>query len=42
MQSLEHALRANVEFARAIAAGEVIIDHGDAAPFVSLAGQLAA
>jgi hypothetical protein len=41
-QSLEDALRRNVELARAVAAGEVIIDHGDAAPLVSLARQLAA
>ena len=41
-RSLEEALRRNVELARAVAAGEVVVDHGDAASLVSLARQLAA
>jgi hypothetical protein len=40
--SLENALRRNPDLARAVAAGEVVVDQGDAAPLVELARQLAA
>jgi hypothetical protein len=40
-QSLEQALRRNVDLARAVAKGEVVVDNGDAEPLVELARQIA-
>jgi len=41
-ESLEHALSRDIELARAVAAGEVLIDRGGAAPLVLHARQLIA
>jgi hypothetical protein len=40
-QSLEEALKRNVELAQAVAEGEVIVDQGDAEALVELARQIA-
>jgi hypothetical protein len=41
-ESLEAALRRNIDLARAVAEGEVVVDQGDAAALLELARQLAA
>ena len=41
-ESLEGALRRDIELARAVAAGEVLVDRGDAAPLVGFARKLVA
>lgn len=41
-ESLEKALRRDIELAHAVATGEVLVDGGDAAPLVRLARQLVA
>lgn len=40
--SLENALRRDIELARAVAAGDAVLDRGDAAPLVGLARQIVA